>query len=344
MKKQKVLNLICCTVILVIVINQLGGCLAVVAETKSGNQSIIYHDYQGYLTALDKHSKENTQYEINLKEYSQKKQEYDDAKAVADKIIAENTVKKIAYEKEVSDYQTKVAEYNQKEPDRTEHRIKGHYIGPEINSMSNQLQSYMVNYATMHQMLSSGLSLTGNSLSTRIQQNVATNPFTSSPNVEVNVQKMINEWNTFTAFERSIGSESAFDLSIRSVTTDVANGNWYNGFQGVEFYHTFNSNTGQTPDNIPSILDHPTEQNIIQALDELFIKNNHNAFDSASMNMIKNFFMISPDMVFKWRAALTEARIQAFTLYEQSINEYIDAFKIYNNSKYTTNDYNTFMN
>ncbi|MBK3914792.1 SpaA isopeptide-forming pilin-related protein [Listeria ivanovii] len=343
MKNQKILKLICCIAILAMIINQLGSFPTVFAETKSVNQSIIYHDHHEYLTALGKYDKENTQYEINLKEYSQKKQEYGDAKAAADKITAENTAKKAAYEKEAADYQTKVDEYNQQVADIADHGSKGQYVGPEFNSMSGQLQSYLVNYAAMNQMISSGLSLTGNSLITSIQQNVATNPFTSSATVEENVQKLINEWNTFAAFEKSIGSEKAFDLSMSTVTTDVANGNWYNGFQGVEFYHTFSSSTGQTLDDVPSILNHPTEQNIKQALKDLFVKAYNNDFDSASMNMTKGVFRINPGMVTKWEAALDEAKTQAFTLYEQSINEYIDAFKVYNNSSYTLNDYDIFM-
>ncbi|EIM5369489.1 LPXTG cell wall anchor domain-containing protein [Enterococcus faecalis] len=329
------------------VIGQL-GIAEVFAETVSNDNSPreenqIYHDYGDYQQALKEYNKEYAQYEKDLDEYNEKKQEHDDAQEEANRIEKENAEKKAAYEKVLEQYQKDLEEYKKKQDEINDHSSKGQYIGPNIYSVYSQLQSYLVNYSAMVQMSNSGLSLSGDTLISVIKNNMATDPITGSSEVESNVQKVIDQWNIFAEFEKSIYGDAP-SMNISGVFPGAINGAYYDGFKGVEFYHTFTSNTGQTSDNVPVFLDHPTEDNIKQALTDLFIKTGGSAFDAANQSMDKNTFMVDQSMVDKWSSALEEAKAQGLNLYSTAIEQYIEAFKKYNSSNYETDDYNNFMN
>ncbi|NAA51639.1 LPXTG cell wall anchor domain-containing protein [Enterococcus faecalis] len=329
------------------VIGQL-GIAEVFAETVSNDNSPreenrIYHDYGDYQQALKEYNKEYAQYEKDLDEYNEKKQEHDDAQEEANRIEKENAEKKAAYEKALEQYQKDLEEYKKKQDEINDHSSKGQYIGPNIYSVYSQLQSYLVNYSAMVQMSNSGLSLSGDTLISVIKNNMATDPITGSSEVESNVQKVIDQWNIFAEFEKSIYGDAP-SMNISGVFPGAINGAYYDGFKGVEFYHTFTSNTGQTSDNVPVFLDHPTEDNIKQALTDLFIKTGGSAFDAANQSMDKNTFMVDQSMVDKWSSALEEAKAQGLNLYSTAIEQYIEAFKKYNSSNYETDDYNNFMN
>ena len=329
------------------VIGQL-GIAEVFAETVSNDNSPreenrIYHDYGDYQQALKEYNKEYAQYEKDLDQYNEKKQEHDDAQEEANRIEKENAEKKAAYEKALEQYQKDLEEYKKKQDEINDHSSKGQYIGPNIYSVYSQLQSYLVNYSAMVQMSNSGLSLSGDTLISVIKNNMATDPITGSSEVESNVQKVIDQWNIFAEFEKSIYGDAP-SMNISGVFPGAINGAYYDGFKGVEFYHTFTSNTGQTSDNVPVFLDHPTEDNIKQALTDLFIKTGGSAFDAANQSMDKNTFMVDQSMVDKWSSALEEAKAQGLNLYSTAIEQYIEAFKKYNSSNYETDDYNNFMN
>ncbi|HAP4636359.1 TPA: LPXTG cell wall anchor domain-containing protein [Enterococcus faecalis] len=329
------------------VIGQL-GIAEVFAETVSNDNSPreenrIYHDYGDYQQALKEYNKEYAQYEKDLDEYNEKKQEHDDAQEEANRIEKENAEEKAAYEKALEQYQKDLEEYKKKQDEINDHSSKGQYIGPNIYSVYSQLQSYLVNYSAMVQMSNSGLSLSGDTLISVIKNNMATDPITGSSEVESNVQKVIDQWNIFAEFEKSIYGDAP-SMNISGVFPGAINGAYYDGFKGVEFYHTFTSNTGQTSDNVPVFLDHPTEDNIKQALTDLFIKTGGSAFDAANQSMDKNTFMVDQSMVDKWSSALEEAKAQGLNLYSTAIEQYIEAFKKYNSSNYETDDYNNFMN
>ncbi|HDO7733387.1 TPA: LPXTG cell wall anchor domain-containing protein [Enterococcus faecalis] len=324
------------------------GIAEVFAETVSNDNSPreenqIYHDYGDYQQALKEYNKEYAQYEKDLDEYNEKKQEHDDAQEEANRIEKENAEKKAAYEKVLEQYQKDLEEYKKKQDEINDHSSKGQYIGPNVYSVYSQLQSYLVNYSAISQMSNSGLSLSGDALISTIKKNMATDPITASSEVESNVQKVIDQWNIFAEFEKSIDG-TVPSMNISGVFPGAINGAYYDGFKGVEFYHTFTSNTGQTSDNVPAFLDHPTEDNIKQALTDLFIKTDGSAFDAANEQMDRNTFMVDQSMVDKWSSALEEAKAQGFSLYSTAIEQYIEAFEKYNSSNYETDDYNKFMN
>ncbi|EOI17216.1 coiled-coil domain-containing protein [Enterococcus faecalis] len=345
--KKRAIKLFYIFTSLIMVIGQL-GIAEVFAETVSNDNSPreenqIYHDYGDYQQALKEYNKEYAQYEKDLDEYNEKKQEHDDAQEEANRIEKENAEKKAAYEKVLEQYQKDLEEYKKKQDEINDHSSKGQYIGPNIYSVYSQLQSYLVNYSAMVQMSNSGLSLSGDTLISVIKNNMATDPITGSSEVESNVQKVIDQWNIFAEFEKSIYGDAP-SMNISGVFPGAINGAYYDGFKGVEFYHTFTSNTGQTSDNVPVFLDHPTEDNIKQALTDLFIKTGGSAFDAANQSMDKNTFMVDQSMVDKWSSALEEAKAQGLNLYSTAIEQYIEAFKKYNSSNYETDDYNNFMN
>ncbi|WP_240144298.1 SpaA isopeptide-forming pilin-related protein [Enterococcus faecalis] len=345
--KKRAIKLFYIFTSLIMVIGQL-GIAEVFAETVSNDNSPreenrIYHDYGDYQQALKEYNKEYAQYEKDLDEYNEKKQEHDDAQEEANRIEKENAEKKAAYEKALEQYQKDLEEYKKKQDEINDHSSKGQYIGPNIYSVYSQLQSYLVNYSAMVQMSNSGLSLSGDTLISVIKNNMATDPITGSSEVESNVQKVIDQWNIFAEFEKSIYGDAP-SMNISGVFPGAINGAYYDGFKGVEFYHTFTSNTGQTSDNVPVFLDHPTEDNIKQALTDLFIKTGGSAFDAANQSMDKNTFMVDQSMVDKWSSALEEAKAQGLNLYSTAIEQYIEAFKKYNSSNYETDDYNNFMN
>ncbi|MGT9146684.1 SpaA isopeptide-forming pilin-related protein, partial [Enterococcus faecalis] len=344
--KKKIYKVAYILASLVMIIGQL-GIAQVFAETvspddSSARETKVYHDYEEYQKALKQYNEEYAQYEQDLDEYNQKKQEHDDAQSEADRVEKENAEKKAAYEKALEQYQKDLDEYNKKQAEINDHDSKGQYIGPNVYSTYSQLQSYLVNYSAMVQMSNYGLSINGESLISTIKGNMAADPFTGSSEIESNVQGVIDQWNLYAEFEQSIYGTTP-PMSISGVTPGAINGAWYDGFKGVEFYHTFNSTTGQTADNVPQILDHPTEDNIKQALTDLFTKTGGLAFDAANQQMNKDTFMVDQNMVSKWSSAIEEAKKQGMTLYTTAIQQYISAFEAYNNSNYETADYNTFM-
>jgi LPXTG-motif cell wall-anchored protein len=329
----------------VMVIGQL-GVIQVVAETVRSDDSTletkVYHDYVEYQKALKEYNEEYAHYQQDVNEYDQKKQEHDDAQAEADRVEKENAQKKAQYEQALEQYQNDLAEYNNKQAEVNTHSSKGQYIGPDVYSVYAHLESYLVDYSAIVQMIQSGLSISGDTLISTIKGNMAADIFTGSSEIESNVQGLIDQWNIYDAFEKSIyGSTTAMNIS--AVTPGAVSGAWYGGFKGVEFYHTFNSTTGQTTDNVPKILDHPTENTIKQALTDLFAKTGGLAFDAANQQMDINTFMVDQSMVNKWTSALEEAKNQGLSLYTAALEQYIKAFETYNNSNYETADFNTFM-
>ncbi|MGT9066213.1 SpaA isopeptide-forming pilin-related protein, partial [Enterococcus faecalis] len=205
-----------------------------------------------------------------------------------------------------------------------DHSAKGQYIGPSIYAVYEHLETYLVNYSAMNQMINSGLSINGDSLISTIQGNMAADPFTGSSEIESNVQGVIDQWNIYDEFEKSIYG-TTLSMNISTLIPLAISGAWYDGFKGVEFFHTFNSTTGQTADNVPQILDHPTEDNIKQALTDLFTKTGGLAFDAANQQMNKDTFMVDQNMVSKWSSAIEEAKKQGMTLYTTAIQQYISA-------------------
>ena len=329
------------------VIGQL-GIAEVFAETVSNDNSPreenqIYHDYGDYQQALKEYNKEYAQYEKDLDEYNKKKQEHDDAQEEANRIEKENAEKKAAYEKALEQYQKDLDEYNKKNEEIKDHSNKGQYIGPEIYATYGQLQSYLTNFSAMNQLMSTGLSSTGDDLRTIIKNNLIADPYTGSEEVKSNIQKVVDEWNKFAAFEASIYGEKAYKMTAQGVADGASQDGWIRGFNGLNFSHTFTSSTGQTTDNVPTILDNPTETDISTALTDLFSKNNGSPFDSATTQMDKNTFMVDQGMVSKWSDAVNEAKKQGISLYNTAIEAYIAAFTNYNNSNYETADYNIFM-
>ena len=195
----------------------------------------------------------------------------------------------------------------------------------------------------MNQLMSTGLSLTGDDLRANIKNNLIADPYTGSEEIKSNIQKVVDEWNKFTAFEASIYGEKALKMTVQGIADGASQDGWILGFNGLNFSHTFTSNTGQTIDNVPTILDNPTETDISIALTDLFSKTNGNPFDSATTQMDKNTFMVDLGMVSKWSDAVNEAKKQGISLYNTAIEAYIDGFISYNNSNYETADYNIFM-
>ncbi|HBI1551798.1 TPA: hypothetical protein I0F87_RS13405, partial [Enterococcus faecalis] len=86
---------------------------------------------------------------------------HDDAQEEADRIEKENAQKKAEYEKALEQYQKDLDEYNKKSEEIKDHSDKGQYIGPEIYGTYRQLESYLTNFSAMNQLMSTGLSLTG---------------------------------------------------------------------------------------------------------------------------------------------------------------------------------------
>ena len=344
--KKRIYKVVYMLVSLVMVIGQL-GIAQVFAETVSADDSPtretkVYHDYEEYQKALKQYNEDYAQYEQDLDKYNQEKQEHDDAQAEADRVEQENAEKKAVYEQALEQYQKDLDEYNNKQQEVDDHSEKGQYVGPNVYAVYGQLESYLVNYSAMTQMINSGLSVNGESLISTIKGNMAADPFTGSSEIESNVQGVIDQWNLYAEFEKSIYGTTP-SMNISGVTPGAINGAWYNGFKGVEFYHTFNSTTGQTADNVPKILDHPTEDNIKQALTDLFTKTGGLAFDAANQQMDKDTFMVDQGLVNKWSSALEEAKNQGLGLYTTAIQQYIKAFETYNSSNYETADYNAFM-
>ncbi|WP_080442376.1 SpaA isopeptide-forming pilin-related protein [Enterococcus faecalis] len=344
--KKRIYKVVYMLASLVMVIGQL-GIAQVFAETvspddSSARETKVYHDYEEYQKALKQYNEDYAQYEQDLDEYNQKKQEHDDAQAEADRVEKENAEKKAEYEQALEQYQKDLDEYNNKQQEVDDHSAKGQYIGPNVYSTYAQLESYLVNYAAMIQMSNSGLSLNGESLISTIKGNMAADPFTGSSEIESNVQGVIDQWNIYAEFEKSIYGTTP-PMNISGVTPGAINGAWYDGFKGVDFYHTFNSTTGKTEDNVPSILDHPTEDGIKQALTDLFTKTNGAAFDAANQQMDNDTFMVDQSMVNKWSSALEEAKNQGLSLYATAIQQYTEAFETYNSSNYETADFNAFM-
>ncbi|MBO1142212.1 LPXTG cell wall anchor domain-containing protein [Enterococcus avium] len=329
------------------VIGQL-GIAQVFAETVSADDSParetkVYHDYEEYQKALKQYNEDYAQYEQDLNEYNQKKQEHDDAQAEADRVEKENAEKKAAYEQALEQYQKDLDEYNNKQQEVDDHSAKGQYIGPNFYVVLSQIESYLVNYSAMNQMINSGLSINGEALISKIKENMANDPITGNPEIESNGQKVMDQWNIYAEFEKSIYGTTPSMGDISTIFPNAIGGAWYDGFKGVEFYHTFNSTTGQTVDNVPQILDHPTEDNIKQALTDLFTKTGGLAFDAANQQMDKDTFMVDQGLVNKWSSALEEAKNQGLSLYTTAIQQYIKAFETYNSSNYETADFNAFM-
>ncbi|MGT9147918.1 SpaA isopeptide-forming pilin-related protein, partial [Enterococcus faecalis] len=344
--KKRIYKVVYMLASLVMVIGQL-GIAQVFAETVSaddspGRETKVYHDYEEYQKALKQYNEDYAQYEQDLDEYNQKKQEHDDAQAEADRVEKENAEKKAAYEQALEQYQKDLDEYNNKQQEVDDHSAKGQYIGPSIYAVYEHLETYLVNYSAMNQMINSGLSINGDSLISTIQGNMAADPFTGSSEIESNVQGVIDQWNIYDEFEKSIYG-TTLSMNISTLIPLAISGAWYDGFKGVEFFHTFNSTTGQTADNVPKILDHPTEDNIKQALTDLFTKTGGLAFDAANQQMDKDTFMVDQGLVNKWSSALEEAKNQGLSLYTTAIQQYIKAFETYNSSNYETADFNAFM-
>ena len=332
---------------LVLMINQV-GIVEVFAEStnKDGpptEETKVYHDYGDYKQALEEYNKEYEQYEKDLDEYNQKKLEYDNTKSEADRIEKENTEKKATYDKAVEQYQKDLDAYNKKQDEVNDHSSKGQYLGPNVYQVYAHLQSYLVDYSAMIQMANSGLSISGDSLISTIQGNMAADPLTGSSEVESKIMNVLDQWNMYAAFEKSIyGTTPNMDISL-VYPGAIRPGAYYNGFIGLDFYHTFTSNTGQTVDNVPKILDHPTEANIKQALTDLFNETSGLPFDAANQQMDRNTFMVDKNMVDNWSSALEEAKNQGKSLYLTAIQQYIDAFEIYNSSNYESSDFNALM-
>ena len=332
-------------IIFLMIISQLGSVqlFSEIANADNTSNQKVYHDYDEYQKALTKYTQDYNQYEQKLNEYNQKKQEYDNLWAEAERIEKENAEKRATYEEAKKQYEKDLEEYNIKQQEVAEHSAKGQYIGPDFFSIFLDVESYAANYAIMKQLMETGLSINGDPLKDTVKNNIATNPFSGNPDLETNIQKVIDQWNIYVDFVKSIGGEGdtlvngTLDVAINGIKV----GEWYDS-KGVEFYHTFSSSTGQTADNVPTILDHPTEDNIKKALNDLFGKTGGISFDAASMNMQKNTFMVDQSMVNKWFLALEEAKQQGLNLYRTAIEKYIQVFEKYNNSNYEIADFAAF--
>ncbi|MGM0123996.1 hypothetical protein IGI37_001370 [Enterococcus sp. AZ194] len=335
----------CLLSVILIMFGQLGlAQMASAVEKTAGTpkeETVVYHDYQKYQEALKKYNEEEAQYQNDLDEYNQKKQEHDDAQAEADRVTQENAEKKAAYEKALAKYQKELDEYNKKKAEVDDHASKGQYIGPDMWGVYAHMENYLVDYAAMKQMSGSGLSISGEALKTQIQANMATDPFGGTTETKANIEKVISEWDKYRTFLASIYSGQG-SINMDTLTGNAIGGAWYNGFMGAEFYHTFSSSTGQTDDNIPNSLDHPTEEGIKSSLSNLFVQTNGGAFDSAGQNMDDGIFLVNQAMVASWTNALNEAKTQAFALFDQAIQEYISAFEVYNQSNYESADFAQF--
>lgn len=323
-------------------ISQLGITPFVVAAEKATNRSTIYHDYNDYLAALKVYKDDYAQYQTDLAQYNQDKQIHDDTQAQADRIQQENADKKAAYEKELADYQVALAEYNKKLNEIADHSGKGQYVGPDMWGVYGHLETYLVDYSAIIQMMNTGLSISGDPLTKVIQSDMSNDPYTGSSTIEQNINDVITEWDKYAAYETSIYA-SVDPIDLDTMIGFAVGGAWYSGFKGVEFYHTYTSTTGQTKDNIPSSLDHPTEEGIKTALADLFTQTNGSPFNSGSAGMSSNTYMVDQAMVAKWEAAVAEAKMQGANLYEQAGQEYLAAYQAYNATEYTSSDYAAFL-
>lgn len=341
MKKKSLRKLIYLLVILLVTLNQLGSLPAAFAD-KLTNKGTVYHNYDKYLIALDDYNETYAQYEKELETYKQDKQEYDQIQASADQITKANAAKKEKYENDLAVYQTKYADYTKQLAEVQQHSSAGQYIGPNVFSVMSYLESYLVNYSALTQMTTTGLSLSGTNLINQVKNNMATDIYTGSETNAGMLQSMVPVWQDYADFIRSIYGEP-YDLDLEMIETYAVSGAWYDGFNGVEFYHTYSSNTGQTKENIPATLDHPTEAGIQSALDQLFIQTNGAAFDSGNSQMTPNTYLIDQTMANKWTEAVNEAKKQGFDLYGKSLVAYQNAFIKYNQSDYQTAAYDTFM-
>lgn len=343
--KKKLQNWLYLFSTMILVFGQLGitQIATAVDQADTPEEPAVYHDYKAYQNALNEYNEKYAQYEQKLDAYNQKKQARDDAQAEADRVENENAEKKTAYETALAQYQKDLAEYNSNAVEIADHKSKGQYVGPDLWGVYGHMETYLVDYAAMSQMTASGLSLSGKDLSSKIQANMAADPFGGTSETKGNVEKVISEWSNYIDFLQSIYGKVPDAIDLNTLTSYAAGGQYYDGFKGVNFYHTFTSSTGTTKDNVPATLDHPTEANIQAALTDLFAKTNGAAFDAASQNMDDNTFLVDQTMTAKWTSALAEAKSQSASLDSDAINQYIAAFVAYNNSNHETSDYDQLM-
>ncbi|WP_338627530.1 LPXTG cell wall anchor domain-containing protein [Clostridium baratii] len=296
-----------------------------------------------YESDLAVYKKETEKYEQARLDYNKKKQAHDDA-------INKNEKLEFNYANEVNKYQKSVDKYNKdlnnyqtKVKIITENKAAGHYTVPSSWDTLYDLYTFFINYDATLTYLKYDLTKNNTNMVDQVNIDKKNNPM---PNTKLNslFKELIDELNSNYKYLYSIDANMNNYYKVTEplvINTVKDNTVFSSNMKGNGFYYEYTSTTGQTKSNIPQELNNPTKKGIEKSLENLFVLTNNKPFDASNRSIGQTNQFVSPDMVNKWKEALSITQSESEKLFEEALKIHISAYNVYNNSDHGSDDLNT---
>jgi tetratricopeptide (TPR) repeat protein len=284
----------------------------------------------------EEYEAELAEYNAAMAEYEKEYAAYLEEKAAYEEAVAENASKKAQYEADLEAYYEKVALI-------AENEAAGHYSVPSTWYNLTNMYQIFIRYDATQTFFNYGLSISGDDMVSQINSDKAQNPM---PNETMNdlLDQLAAADSSMYSWLQSINAYLGGYYVIRSSTVEsmVQSNTGYTYYMDIgAFTYSFTSSTGETQSNLPDEFENLTEENLIQAAEDLLTEWGGTYFDGTSEKTGAPG-VVTADMLSKWEETLALTKTKSESLFIECLQDYLSTYQTYLNSDKGTDALNSF--